>query len=127
MLYDVYDQNNHVVGQVEGNTSSEAWHYARRMYETGDRIVLDVRQTGGYSEEQKRTLAKLAGIYPSELTINDDLRTSMVEENEAVSSYHKRAEYAREMGDEISAGLWEHIAEEEIGHYNEFKDRLGSL
>lgn len=44
MLFNVYDQNNQVVGQVEGNTTNEAWHYARRMYEMEDRIVLDVRE-----------------------------------------------------------------------------------
>jgi len=51
MLFNVYDQNNQVIGQVEGNTSSEAWHYARRMYEKPDRIVFDVRLVEPVKEE----------------------------------------------------------------------------
>ena len=56
-----------------------------------------------------------------------DLKQSMEEEADAVKAYKKRAWLARSRGDEVSARLWEHIAEEENGHYNEFKDRLAVL
>lgn len=54
MLYNVYDQNNNVIGQVEGNTSSEAWHYARRQYEMPGRIILDVRLVSGEIKPTER-------------------------------------------------------------------------
>jgi len=61
------------------------------------------------------------------MAIKDDLMLSMREEASAVTDYKRRAASARSEGDEVSAKLWEHIAEEEDGHYNEFKDRLSSI
>lgn len=45
MLFNVYDQNNKLIGQVEGDTLSEARHYAYRFYESEHfpRRVLDVK------------------------------------------------------------------------------------
>lgn len=57
-------------------------------------------------------------------TVNDGLHKSMDEERYAVQVYKERADAARDEGDNVTAQLWEHIAEEERGHYNEFKDRL---
>jgi len=61
------------------------------------------------------------------MSVQSDLDHSMNEEMSASLDYRKRAEFAREHGDEVSAKLWIHIAEEEDGHYNEFKDRLEAL
>lgn len=60
-------------------------------------------------------------------TVNDGLRKSMDEERYAVQVYKERADVARDDGDNVTAQLWEHIAEEERGHYNEFKDRLYAI
>lgn len=43
MLYNVYNQNNQLIGQVEATTITEAWEGARKMYQIDDTIVLDVR------------------------------------------------------------------------------------
>ena len=61
------------------------------------------------------------------MSIQSDLDHSMNDEISASITYRKRAEFARSRGDEVSAKLWEHIAEEEDGHYNEFKDRLTTI
>ncbi|MBU1374295.1 MAG: hypothetical protein KJ820_16325 [Bacteroidetes bacterium] len=52
------------------------------------------------------------------------IRQSMGEELVASSVYHTRALTAREAGDEKTAKLYEHIAEEEDGHWVEFGKRL---
>jgi rubrerythrin len=59
--------------------------------------------------------------------IKEDLSQSMVDELGAATDYNGRAKLAREQGDEETAKLWEHIAEEEKGHFNEFSQRLKNL
>ena len=59
--------------------------------------------------------------------VKENLQKSMDEESEASALYKNRALNARINGDEVSAKLWEHIADEEDGHYNEFKDRLVTI
>ena len=61
------------------------------------------------------------------MSVQSDLEKSMAEERAAAEAYRYRAFYAHEEGDEVSVKLWQHIAEEEDGHYNEFKDRLAAL
>ena len=43
MLYNVYDKNNQLIGQVEASSITEAWGGAITMYQVDDTIVLDVR------------------------------------------------------------------------------------
>jgi hypothetical protein len=52
-----------------------------------------------------------------------NLAHSMKEELKADHDYRMRAVAARKVGDEASAKLWEHIAEEEVGHFEEFAAR----
>ena len=61
------------------------------------------------------------------MTSEANLQQSMDEESLAATYYRNRAKYSRSQGDEITAKLFEHIAEEEDGHYNEFKDRLNVI
>lgn len=61
------------------------------------------------------------------MTVEIHLQQSMAEESLAAANYRGRADYARAHGDEVSAKLWIHVAEEEDGHYDEFKDRLAAL
>lgn len=61
------------------------------------------------------------------MSIQSDLEQSMNEESSASISYRRRAENAGRSGDFVTQRLWEHIAEEEDGHYNEFKDRLTAM
>jgi rubrerythrin len=56
-----------------------------------------------------------------------DLRQSMGEELTASSVYHIRAMTARGVGDEETAKLYEHIADEEDNHYIEFSKRFGEI
>lgn len=65
--------------------------------------------------------------YPIPTSVANALESSMKEELLAADWYKRRAENARVRGDNVTAQLWDHIAEEEIGHYNEFKDRLNNL
>ena len=53
----------------------------------------------------------------------DELGKSIGEEALATAVYLKRAAVARAHRDTESAKLWEHIADEESGHYREFKER----
>lgn len=61
------------------------------------------------------------------MNIRDYLTQSMVEERMAADLYRERAYIATEVGDKVSAKLWEHIADEEEVHLNEFQDRLISI
>lgn len=61
------------------------------------------------------------------MNVENDLRQSMEEELSAARAYRDRAYLAYKGGDDVSAKLWSHIAEEEDGHYNEFKDRLSAI
>ena len=120
MQYNVYDYGNQFLEQIEARDSTEAWAKARNLYGH----VLDVRpmDVGIKQTEGEIFFSKIAAS-----RIASNLRSSMLEERTASNSYNDRAEYARANGDEVSAKLWEHIAEEEIGHYNEFNNRLNSL
>lgn len=44
MLFNVYNQNNQLIGQVEATSITEAWEGARTMYQVDDTIVLDVKE-----------------------------------------------------------------------------------
>lgn len=52
------------------------------------------------------------------------IRQSMGEELAASSAYHIRAIQAIQSGDDKTAKLFNHIADEEDGHFREFKARL---
>ena len=43
MLFNVYDLDNQLIGQVEADNSADAWIRAKEMYQTADRFILDVR------------------------------------------------------------------------------------
>ena len=60
-------------------------------------------------------------------TVEQGLRKSMDEEAMAARVYRERAQVASEEGDPTSAQLWLHIADEEDGHYNEFRARLNEI
>lgn len=124
MLYNVLDSSENVIGHVEANNPVEAWAKAREIYEATGSMVFDVRLS---KTMQHVTTERPPHVLTGMERIEKDLRSSMLEEDNAVTSYRERAEFARRYGDDISARLWEHIAEEESGHYNEFKDRLGAL
>jgi len=62
--------------------------------------------------------------YSTPSSIEQGLSDSMIEERTAVDWYKKRATHARELGDELTGGLYNHIAEEEEQHYREFKNQL---
>ena len=55
------------------------------------------------------------------------VRQSMGEELTASSAYHVRAIQAEQSGDGKTANLFKHIADEEDGHYNEFKKHLADI
>lgn len=59
--------------------------------------------------------------------IKDDLRRSMDEEIVASDDYSKRALLAYIVGDMRTVDVYDHIIEEELEHYNEFKERLEEL
>ncbi len=64
--------------------------------------------------------------YPVPSSVSEALEQSMAEETLAANWYRQRAAFARspEGGfDEITAKLWDDIAEEEEGHYTRFKNR----
>jgi len=44
MLFNVYDQNNKIIGEVEAENIIEAWSKAASIPRSGDDIILDVRQ-----------------------------------------------------------------------------------
>ncbi len=56
-----------------------------------------------------------------------DLAQSMLDEAQASSDYRKRAQICQIQGDNETAKLYEHIASEEDGHYNEMKERYQKL
>lgn len=58
------------------------------------------------------------------MSVQDDLQKSVLDESVASHNYRMRAIAARSAGDEVSARLWEHVADEEDVHYNEFMNRL---
>jgi rubrerythrin len=60
-------------------------------------------------------------------TIEQGLQKSMDEEVMAIAVYRARAAAARSEGDDLTASLWDHIAEEEDTHYHEFSDRLDAV
>lgn len=62
--------------------------------------------------------------YPMPTSISEALQQSMAEEDLASKWYRQRATFARSQGDEVTAKLWEDIAEEEEGHQVRFKNRL---
>ena len=55
------------------------------------------------------------------------VRQSMGEELVASSAYHVRAIQAKQSGDITTAELFKHIADEEDGHYLDFRNRLLEL
>lgn len=64
------------------------------------------------------------GQYQEPRSIQVGLAQSMREEEIAAYWYRKRAKDAREKGDETTAKVYEHIADEEDVHYREFKERM---
>jgi len=150
MRYNVYDSSQNIIGHVDAEEPVEAWSKAKRIYEATGSMVFDVRVSEEniisetYAEHSARIRQEKeeehyrekgfrivhAGVSRRSYALVDiatDLKTSMLEEQTAATLYKQRAENARNNGDEVTAKLWEHIADEEIGHYNEFKDRLDSL
>lgn len=141
MQYNVYNYSNQLIGQVEAGDAVEAWSIASQKFD--GQSVLDVRlseeysKTGRLKHEREEEYYREKGFrivhagatrnYPTREGIAADLKTSMLEEQTATNAYKKRASAAGRVGDFITKRLWEHIAEEEQGHYNEFKDRLNSL
>jgi rubrerythrin len=65
--------------------------------------------------------------YQDPITIVDGLMDSMTEENRAALWYRRRAMDARQKYDPTTAELYEHIAQEEDQHHQEFKERLGII
>lgn len=65
-----------------------------------------------------------APIYVEPDSVSQALEASMHEEKTAADFYRRRAQYADSQGDEISAELWRHTADDEDQHYQEFHDRL---
>ncbi len=57
-------------------------------------------------------------------SVESDLIKSAREEAKASGDYRQRGEFAESRGDKETAGLYEHIAEEEDAHYKEFTDHL---
>ena len=65
--------------------------------------------------------------YQDPITVLDGVMDSMAEENKAAVWYRRRAADAREKQDPTTAELYEHIAQEEDQHHQEFKERLGTI
>lgn len=65
--------------------------------------------------------------YRDPMTIVEGLNDSMIEESTAAAWYRKRAEDARRKNDPTTAEIYEHVAEEEDHHYQEFKERLQAI
>jgi rubrerythrin len=65
--------------------------------------------------------------YKDPTTIVDGLMDSMTEESTAAVWYRRRAMDARQKSDPTTAELYEHIAQEEDQHHQEFKERLGTI
>ena len=67
--------------------------------------------------------------YKEPETIEQGLQDSMIEERTAADWYRKRAEHATVRGerDQRTSALYEHIADEEDRHYDEFNARLQEL
>jgi rubrerythrin len=59
--------------------------------------------------------------------IEDGLRQSMIEESTAANWYRRRGMDARLKGDTTTADLYEHIAQEEDQHHQEFKVRADAV
>ena len=60
-------------------------------------------------------------------TIVEGIQDSMGEEVIAYQFYQLRAKHARKLGDEVTAGMYEHIASEEFRHYEELSKRQVDL
>jgi hypothetical protein len=79
-------------------------------------------------ENYKSSPYSLAQQYNPPKSVSEGLRSSMQEELTAADWYRRRAGYAKTRGgDQVTARLWGHVAEEEDIHYSEFKDRLIAL
>jgi rubrerythrin len=65
--------------------------------------------------------------YEDPITIVGGLQDSMIEESTAAAWYRKRAADARKKNDPKNAELYEHIAQEEDQHHQEFKERVNAL
>ena len=72
-------------------------------------------------------LNRYAVKYREPKTIEEGLQDSMVEESTAANWYRRRGMDARLKGDEATADLYEHVANEEGHHYQEFKERVSIL
>lgn len=68
-----------------------------------------------------------APVYVEPESVAQALKASMHEEEVAAGFYRRRAQYSEANGDEESAALWRHIADEEDNHYNEFEERLKKI
>lgn len=80
------------------------------------------------AQEVLNGLDRYAISYQEPQTVQQGLHESMGEELTASSWYRRRAINARlRQGDEETARLYEHVAEEEDQHYQEFNARLNQL
>jgi hypothetical protein len=93
----------------------------------------------GLSREDVEVIARATAIevleqlhrysqkYEDPITIVGGLQDSMIEESTAAAWYRKRATDARKQNDITTAELYEHIAQEEDQHHQEFEERVSVL
>jgi hypothetical protein len=79
------------------------------------------------SEKAGATIENLPTEDTESRVNKEDLSQSCVDEANAAADYRARADLALSAGDVESAALFEHIAAEEDGHYNEFAGRLQGM
>jgi len=86
--------------------------------------------TGEYAYEEgltPRFYDWLRATYKDPRDIGTGLSQSALEEDIASNWYMKRAKHARDNGDEETAKLYEHIANEESVHQKEFNQRFDKI
>lgn len=88
----------------------------------------ELKQIGRVAAQQVlEELHRYTVKYREPQTIEQGLGESMIEERTAASWYRRRGSLARVSGDSITADLYEHIAQEEDQHYDEFSQRIDDL
>jgi rubrerythrin len=79
------------------------------------------------ADEVVNKLQTYAPIYEDPATVEEGLASSMQEELIAAEWYEKRATHALQEGDDVTYELYQHIAQEERGHREEYGHRLHEL
>ena len=79
------------------------------------------------AQEVVNNLHRYAVTYEEPKTVEEGLVQSRGEELTAADWYDRRANHALLEGDDVSYELYQHIANEERQHYDEFGHRLHSL